>query len=695
MPEEVKQPESISPEIQDVMRNLVSAIRAVKLYPSNNPIYAQSVHKAFESLDGYLQREPHFPVGVQKSYFLFEDIPVAKEAQINRGIAQDIFAKGIREIVFLSGVSEEELTELCKALALLPEEMAMRSGIVSILWEKSAIHIKVIEAALEEVITAEPAEKREYDKDEERPVKLDAAVAKRELHFKGRTLFLADLIERPREFGNAMVEIAQQTLEEGQTVEDRIHELYQEAGRYIRDEDAKDQEALFRGLARSVLEMDSQYRDKFISSKLYAHLDAERIREQTEGTGADIPEDLHEIVTGRFSKEWTVQQIVTLLKKTSLQQPEPKLPPIHPSQLEAIPISDEIIEISRELTEYTPEEMEALRSMSEVGNESDIIEAVVRTLIFLMPLVKNEHRGGPPDAEGTLFSGVVHQLETTLAYLLKNKDYALATIIVRAYHLPVDPLFRPRLLEAVKKASSREIINGVVADMRATQKSSPEYLAAYSYLTVLDQEATAVLLETLAAEKDRAIRRYLLDILKELGRNQIAKIGQRITDGRWYVVRNVVNILGESRSEEAIAYLEKVAGHPQLQIRHEVIKGLMNIGGKRAAGLLCSFLNDKENDIQLQAIKGLGGIQGVGPEEARALEQYLQMRSLNKREVDLSVEGIRSLGKIGDQGSADFLNRYTKLKWWRSRKLQEELRKAAVMTIDAIQRRTGNDGRAA
>ncbi len=692
MPEEIQQPDVISPEIQEVMRNLVAAIRAVKLYPPNNPIYAQSVHKAFESLDAHLRTGADFTVGVQKTNFLYEDTPVGKETQINRSIAQDLFAKGIREVVFLPGLGEDELVAFCQALALMPEEMAMQSGIVSILWERSVTHIKVTEAMLEEVVATDAKGKSSHAPDEP-AVRLDTSIAGKELHFKGRTLVLGEMMEDSKAFSSKMLEIAQQTIEEGQTVEDRLYELYQEAGQSFRQENAEDQEALFRGLAKSVLEMDDQFRDKFISSKLYAHLDAQKLREEYDGTEKPVPEELHEIVSGRFSKEWSVQQVASLLKKSSRQQREPKAPSVPLSQVEATAISEETIAVAQELTEYTADEMEALRAMGEVGTESDITEAAVRTLIFLLPMVRNEHRPGPPDKEQSLFAGVVHQLETMLDYLLKKKEYDLATLIVRAFHLPLDNAFRPRLQEAIAHASSRGIIGAIVTDIRKSQKGSPAYRAAYAYLSVLGQEATTVLLEALAVEQDRAIRRYLLDILKELGRNQISMIGQRVSDGSWYVVRNVVNILAESRSEEALVYLEKAMGHKQIQIRHEVIKGLIAIGGGKAAELLARFLKDKDFDIQLQTLRGMSVIHGAGTDEARVVQDFLSVRHLNRKENELSVEGIRSLAKIGDAGSVVFLKRYSKRRWWKSRKLQEELRSAAMTASDAIQRRLEDGGR--
>ena len=256
----------------------------------------------------------------------------------------------------------------------------------------------------------------------------------------------------------------------------------------------------------------------------------------------------------------------------------------------------------------------------------------------------------------------------------------------------MDPLFRPRLLESVKKASSRDIISTVVTHMRSNQKGSPEYLAAYSYLQVLDQEATPVLLDILSVEKDRAIRKYLVEILKDLGRKQVSLIARHLSDGRWYVVRNIVNILGDSRAEEAVTYLERVAGHKQVQIRQEVIKGLISIGGKKAAVLLTRFLKDRDLDVQIAAVRAIAIVHGAGRSEAQTLAEFLAERPVKKKENELTIEVIKTLEKIGDQETAEFLNRYTKIKWWRSRKPQEELRTVAVAAIENIRRRHGDVG---
>ncbi|MCK9419805.1 MAG: HEAT repeat domain-containing protein [Nitrospirae bacterium] len=693
------QEEIITPEVQDVMRSLVSAIRAVKLYPANNPIYSQSIKKSFEVLDHFLNTAPEYRVGVHQTQFTYHTIAIGKEAQLNKTIAQDIFAKGVREIVFKNGVTEEQLIALYRALALSPEELAMKSGISSILWEDGATHIQITESGLDEVIlTRKESRSPEERKQTESPSRaLNPATAKKEIVFAGRTLILDDLMNDPVGFGSSMLSLAMQTRDERESVEDRLYTLYLEGGRKIRDEDPDQSDILFEGLAKSVLSLEPPYREKIIAGKLYRELDEESLSEQKDALEEQVPNELHEILTGRFSNAWTMPQVKELLKQSSTKKtvPTPTLSfPPTPASLEGVPISPDLADIARDMAEYTPEEMEALKNMSTAGMESDIIEAAVRTLLFLLLQMKDHHRPATAGKEIELLSSVVHQLEDMMSYLLKKKDYTTALMIGSAFLTPVDPVFKPRMMEAIRKAASRSNIMETIADLRRYPKGSPEYVAAYSYLSIMERESTEVLLELLAEEKDRSTRKAYLDFAKDLGKNQIMLIGEHLADERWYYVRNIVSILGESKADQAIAFLSKVAGHANFRIRQEVVKGLLSIGGKKAASLLATFLNDKEADIQLMSIRGIAVVKGAGLEAANALMDFLANRPLKKSNQELTLEAIKTLGKIGGADAGEFLNRYRRVKWWRSRTLQLELRSAALQSMKEIERRQGDGGRA-
>jgi hypothetical protein len=688
--------EPLSSEVQDVVRNLVSAIRAVKLYPSNNPIYSQTIEKSSEVLVRFLETESECRVGVQKTYFTYAQTPVGKETQLNRAIAQDLFAKGIREVVFSVGVTEEELADFYRILALSPEELAMRSGISSVLWERGTTHIRVTEAGLDDVITAE-AEGTGETVPTAKPSggTLDEATAGKEITIAGRRLVLGDLMTDPGGFGAGMIELAKQTTSANESVDDRLFALYTEAGRKIWAECADQSDTLFEGLAQSALSLDQSHRERLIAGKLYAELDAELESEQEQKADPNeqVPNALHEIVTGRFSTVWTGQQVSTLLKKSSARKTAPPAA-TPPGTLDALPISKDLGEIARDLAEYTPEEMEALKAMSEAGMESDIIEASVRTLIFLLPEVKKSGHSTPDQEDIRLFSGVVRQLEEMQSYLLKKKDYDLAALIARAFHVPVDPAFEPRMTEAANKAASSDVLIATINDLKNYPAGSPEYLSACSYLATAERETTETLLELLATEADRSGREFLIALLKDLVKNQLMLIGEHLSDKRWYFVRNIVIILAESKSDLALPFLHKVANHKDARIRREVIKGLVSIGGKKAASLVSKYLDDKVAEIQLSAIHGLAGIEGSGDHEEQSLMAFLTNRPLKRKGIELTIEAIRALAKIGGRDAEEFLARYNRIRWWKPKKLQVELRSAAKLAQREIKRRQGDGERA-
>jgi HEAT repeat protein len=684
MQKDVKQreEETLSAQIQDVMKSLITAIRIVKIYPPNNPIYSQSIKKAFDALTGYLDTSPAYHLGVQKTCFTYQQSPLG-DAQVNRSIAQDLFAKGVREMIFSAGMTNGELRELFLTLALSPEELSMKSGISTILWEKGAIHIKVTEAGLDEVITTKT--KGGWEAGAAPAEDAGAAEGKKRLT-PGRTLVLGDLKTDPQGFGSGMVEFALRTRAAHETLEERLFTLYRQAGKKIQQDHAQESEVLFEGLAKSVLSLESPHRESLIAGKLYGDLDADTAQEAAEGD-VQLPSVLHEIRTGRFADVWTVQQVSTLLKRSAEKKAVAPAAPPDPKEIQAVPVPEDLITIARGLDNDTPEYMDAVKAISEAGMESDIIDAAVRTLIALIPLVKNPYREGSKEREIQLFSGVVHQLEDILSYLLKNNNYELATNVIKALHTPVDPQFKPRMAEALKKTATKSIVKSTIADMRKYARDSVEYQAAYDYLSNLDRKATEVLLELLAEEKDREIRIFLLDLMKDFGKDQLILLGEHMSDDRWYVVRNIVSILAESRTDQALFLLRKAAEHKQVQIRHEVIKALIATGGKKAASVLAKFLKDKDEGIQLTALRAFAEMAGIGADEAQPLVDFLEERSENKKEQERILAAIETLGKTGGADAGLYLHRYTRIRWWRSRKLQAERRTAALRAIQEIARR--------
>jgi hypothetical protein len=72
------------------------------------------------------------------------------------------------------------------------------------------------------------------------------------------------------------------------------------------------------------------------------------------------------------------------------------------------------------------------------------------------------------------------------------------------------------------------------------------------------------------------------------------------------------------------------------------------------------------------------------------MTDFLMDRPVNKKENGLTIEVVKALEKIGDRETADFLKRYARIRWWRPRKPQVELRTVAVAAIETIERKHGD-----
>lgn len=682
--------ETVPAEVQEIVRDILSAVRAVKLYPSNNPVYSQAVAKSYKNLERFLQGARELRIGVQKAAFIYGHAPLNKDSRLSAATAGDLFSRGIREMAFIRGVAVDELLAFYTIIALPMEECRQRGGVKTLLWDRGASHIVIKEADLEGIHEGTQG----YDdktggivRDGERTEYLDRHLKDKEIDIHGKKVMLTDLTRDPASFGNLAAQLACQSGETKEEQEKYLLDVYREVGRQVLQKSYEQRKPLFQALASSIFSIDAGVRDRLISRRLYPELDRQSLRERLSETKDQVPHSLHEITSARFSQSWTVPQVSALLEKVSSAASAAAAGPHTRGKL-----PDDLPSIARELSEYTPEEMEALKRLSESGQEEEMLTATVATLIQLLPATQHPLSSMSSESALTTFSKIVSLLEDMLFLLLDRNDYRMAATVLLSFRMQVAPEFRQRFTAAIKKAGDKKRIHGLVRALRTIPKDSADYQAIVSYISLLDREATPVLLEMLAEEDDRVVRKLLLQILKDLGKNQIAFMGEHLSDERWYFVRNIVSILGESRKEEAVAYLSTVAGHKNFQIRQEVVRALTMIGGKKAVDLLLRFLKDRDVDIRFMAIRGLCDPASSGAKAEQALMECLKKGSARLRGPELKYEAVETLGKIGSRDVLPFLAKFTRVRWWKARKPQEELRAVAQKAIREIERRHGNAG---
>ncbi|HDQ03048.1 MAG TPA: HEAT repeat domain-containing protein [Deltaproteobacteria bacterium] len=674
--------EDILSEAQEALRYIIAAVRAVRMYPPNNPVYSNSIKKSFETLQAYFNKSDKYQISVQKNSFSLNNAPHGKETEQNKPIAHDLFTKEIREIFILSDLTEQELTHFYQALALPMEKYKLQGGLSSILWEKDVSNIKVTEAGIEEIITTPFSRSWE---EKEPPDEYGPPPAKKD-GFPGRVLVIIDLAADPAGFSANMIELAKQTKEDNETIEDKLFALYKEAGNRIDTGDPTQRETLYQSLAKSVLALDPLYRNGFIAGKLYGELDTEMLKGELYSDNQYLPSIIQEIQSGRFSDVWTVQQVAALLKKSVSEPTTDGQQPVE-SEAQVISVSEDILESAESIAKYNNEDMEELQELACTATEKDIMKASTQTVINLLSLFKLHSYKNYYENNIKLFSAFTEQFENSLEYYLKQREYDFASNIIKNMFELAEGPFQAILSKAFKIASFKYYLVGAIDEVRKYPKDSNQYKSAYRYLALFDRESTEILLELMAEEKDRALRIFYLDLAKNIGKDQTTLLGKHLVDNRWYVVRNIVSIIGETKSEQAMKYLCKAAQQKNMRVRQEVIQGIAGIGGPKAAIILASFLDDKDKEVKLMALKSFSSLANIGPQQARHMVEFLEKQPLKKKEQKFTLEAIKALGKIGDISIIKYLQRYDNIRWWKSRKLQKDLRAAARQAREEISRR--------
>ena len=142
-------------------------------------------------------------------------------------------------------------------------------------------------------------------------------------------------------------------------------------------------------------------------------------------------------------------------------------------------------------------------------------------------------------------------------------------------------------------------------------------------------------------------RKSLAAALVALGPPAVAPLIAMLKDERWYVVRNMVSIIGELRCADCVLALKKPLYHNDVRVRKEAIRALMKIGGESAILTLLPLVEETDEGVARHAILSLGLMRSR--EAVPVLLRLLERRDLLLKELGVKKEIVAALGRIGDR----------------------------------------------
>ncbi len=191
-------------------------------------------------------------------------------------------------------------------------------------------------------------------------------------------------------------------------------------------------------------------------------------------------------------------------------------------------------------------------------------------------------------------------------------------------------------------------------------------------LARMGADAADPMLDVLSETESRQGRRAILGRLARLGVELGPRIIPRLTDERWYVVRNLLCLAAELPTPPEGLDVTPYRQHPDQRVRREALRLLFKNPVERARAI-CTALADAEQGVQRLALASAADAGCPEP----AVPLVVRIASDADLESDVRVGAIRVLAAHGGPMALDALLRLTEI---RRRSILDMMRTTAAST---------------
>jgi hypothetical protein len=330
---------------------------------------------------------------------------------------------------------------------------------------------------------------------------------------------------------------------------------------------------------------------------------------------------------------------------------------------------------NRDAYALTPGELEGLRKEVEAETHSLFVFNVIDILFEILALEKN------PES----YANAIHYFNKILDALVSLGDFQKASDLLKRFYI----VYKTYELKDWQKEAIQKFILGVGETSRVdligkvvSREEGVRLEDLHNYLILLQKNSIQPLIKLLGELKNSKTRRVVCDSLSEIGKNAIELITPFIEDKRWFLVRNIVYILGRIGKEQAFPYIQKTFNHGEIRVRRESVQALGLIGGSKAVGLLIKALGDVDVRLRAMAAINLGKV-GKTAGLASLLE-VVQSKEFPKRSPSEIKAFFDAIGMVGSSEATPVLQEILERKSLFGRGKIDEIRNNAANALAMI-----------
>lgn len=653
------------------------ARRHVSAYPSNHPMVTAKLSRVTGFLHQLLASRHDITLGIAKDTLRIGDSCLDKNNPVYRDVAKLFFSHGLAAVTFSPQLDNENLLNFYHTITLKREELDNRGGILGCLAELNVTGVQVVpidyaafQATDEDIITGETAIALEQQStmiwDSFVSSLLNGTLGDGTAPALNSTITDSTLLLDPVVVSDILNNRAQHTSAREDTLvvyENSITEFLQKA-----DERGSQKTELLSRLGSFINNLSPELRKQFLNSAFSSLANHQELA----GTVlSKIPEKVILDALNDLSRKNTIipPMILRLIGKLSSNVDEKLQSVVTTSRAVAddqIKGKIDVIFQEENPTQFVPENyLKALQSIIadesiaisdnlEIGDLRDSIagHAIEEQVCnVILEMIHN-----PPDKENS--DVLQRSIQELCDYFLSIGDFTeLACIHDKMVHdsgLSTEKDSSTCLDFFSESAFIDEVLNGVNFWGKA------KFVEISDLIDRIGEPFVGPILERLADEQNMSMRRFYMERLQKIGTPAKTAAIAKLRDNRWYFVRNLVLLLHKLGDATVVPHLRKLAAHPHLKVRHEVIKALLGFNDPEGDRILIRDMDSGDKETLLYAVRLAEN--STNSEVHSRLLGHLSRSGLSGFEYELKSASIHSLGVIANPLSLPGLEQFLKSK---------------------------------
>lgn len=245
------------------------------------------------------------------------------------------------------------------------------------------------------------------------------------------------------------------------------------------------------------------------------------------------------------------------------------------------------------------------------------------------------------DPDGEDLEELIRNLSDMCGYFIELGDYGQ---VLRILNQAASPLVPQQLRLALRDAfSRREFLDEILSGLTIWGK--PKYEQVGLLIQVIGKPFIDPLLDCLAEEETMSLRRFMMDRVLAFGEAARPALLERLSDNRWYVLRNIIVMLRSLAPGQETDRLRPLLKHANAKVRQEALKSLLLAGDPIAQRQVMRDLDSTDRETQLAALNLVD--RSSPPEMVTKLVQLLSNGGYTPVEYELKAACVQALAETG------------------------------------------------